>query len=363
MSRLSVALVEDNDGDALIIEELFDDRDPGGAIELTRATSISELDAVLADGLRPDCVLLDLGLPDAAGTQAVEAVARRAPDLPIVVLTGSNDPDLARDALRAGAQDYLVKGAALDEEVARRAIRYAIERAGQLRALRASRRELRDFAHRVAHDLKSPLSVVIGLLDLLRQQEAPDEQVAGLYEMAARSSQRLVEMVDRLLEYADTAGSDSMLAPVGLDTIVEWVRETLGATLDDVTLEIDGLLPKVHANEVGLRHVFLNLISNSIQYAHPERAAEIVIRVVDESTERVVIAVSDNGRGIPDEHRPSIFDAGYRVADDEHGTGLGLATVRRTVELVGGSVAVDDGPSGVGTTFHLTLPTHPVATT
>ena len=181
----TILLVEDNDGDALILEELFDDGHVDGPVELIRATSIADALRALTEGADPVCALVDLGLPDAIGTDAVEALSAAAPELPIVVLTGSDDPELARDALRAGAQDYLVKGTELDEEVTRRAVRYAVDRASTLRALHASRRELRDFAHRVAHDLKSPMSVVLGSLDLL-QHSRPDDENAELYDMLGR---------------------------------------------------------------------------------------------------------------------------------------------------------------------------------
>lgn len=350
-----VLLVEDNDGDALIIEELFSDRDAGGPVGISRAGSIAETADLLQAGPEPACVLLDLGLPDAFGTEAVEAVASMAPDLPIVVLTGSNDPELAADALRAGAQDYLVKGATLDEEVARRAIRYAIERAAQMQALRASRAELRDFAHRVAHDLKSPMSVVIGSLDLL-QRTRPEGEDSGMYEILARSSHRLVEMVDRLLEYADTAGSDQMLSTVHLDTVLEWVVETLDRTLDGVELVVDSPLPHVHANEVGLRHVFLNLVTNSIKFADPARPPRIEIAPGDPAGDLVTVTVTDNGRGIAPEHRRSVFGAGYRIDESEPGTGLGLATVQRTISLMGGTVSIEDPPDGGGTRFRIALP-------
>ncbi len=349
----TLLVVEDNDGDALIIEELFSDHDIGGPMRIERCDSIAAARALLEAGFAPDCALLDLGLPDAVGTEGVEALTAVAPELPIVVLTGSNDPELAGEAFRAGAQDYLVKGPALDEEIARRTIRYSIDRSAQVRALRASRRELRDFAHRVAHDLKSPMAVVLGALELL-QRSRPDGQDPAPYEMLARSGGRLVEMVDRLLEYADTAGSDEMLTTVDLDLVLEWVVQTLDSSLDDVDLEIRGPLGSVHANEVGLRHVFLNLITNSIKYAHPQRRPSVVVEseCADDS---ILIAVRDNGIGIPPDQRSAVFTAGFRIDDTEPGTGLGLATVRRTMQLVGGAVSLEDGPDGVGSTFRLRL--------
>lgn len=349
----TILLVEDNDGDALILEELFDDNHVDGPVDLVRAASVAEALQALTEGSDPVCALVDLGLPDAIGTDAVDALSTASPELPIVVLTGSDDPGLAREALRAGAQDYLVKGADLDEEVTRRAVRYAIDRASTLRALQASRRELRDFAHRVAHDLKSPMSVVLGSLDLLQASRADDEN-ADLYDMLGRSSRRLVEMVDRLLEYADTAGSDEMLGPVRLDDVVAWVIETLAASLDGVTLQVEAPLPTVHGNEVGLRHVLLNLITNAIKFSAPERAAAITISASSAGPDDgVTVAVTDNGRGIPADERHAVFGAGFRIDDSEPGTGLGLATVQRTMQLVGGRVRIDDGPDGVGTTFLL----------
>lgn len=355
---IDILLVEDNDGDALIIEELFTDTDVGGAVHVSRAGSIADAARALQEGPDPACLLLDLGLPDAVGTEAVEAMTSMAPRLPIVVLTGSNDPELASEALRAGAQDYLVKGASLDEEVARRAIRYAVDRASQLQALRASRAELRDFSHRVAHDLKSPMSVVIGSIDLL-QRSRPDDADTGLYDMLARSSQRLVEMVDRLLEYADTAGTDEMLATVDLEVVLAWVTETLDTALDGVDLMVVSPLPRVHANEVGLRHVFLNLVTNSVKFADPGRPPRIEIASSpssDDEGDVAVVTVTDNGRGIAPEHRRSVFGAGYRIDEAEPGTGLGLATVQRTVGLMGGHVTIEDPPDGGGTRFRILLP-------
>lgn len=121
---LTLLLVEDDRGDALLVEELVADADID--IELTWAPSMADAERELAL-TRPDCVLLDLNLPDASGIAALDRVAKCGPDIPIVVLTGLNDEHFGASALASGAQDYLVKGR-VEGEVLRRALLYAIER-------------------------------------------------------------------------------------------------------------------------------------------------------------------------------------------------------------------------------------------
>jgi serine phosphatase RsbU (regulator of sigma subunit) len=115
-------LVEDDDGDALLVREMLADSLPGALVERV---------ATLADAVRraPDaeCVLLDVGLPDAEGARAVEMVAAAAPHAAVVVLTGADSERLGVASVMAGAQDYLVKGR-VDDQLLVRSLRYAIER-------------------------------------------------------------------------------------------------------------------------------------------------------------------------------------------------------------------------------------------
>src|ERR1700754_1809629 len=104
---LSVLLVEDDRGDALLVEELVVDADID--IELAWAPSMAAAEREMALS-RPDCVLLDLNLPDANGIAALDRVATFDANVPIVVLTGLNDEHFGVSALASGAQDYLVKG-------------------------------------------------------------------------------------------------------------------------------------------------------------------------------------------------------------------------------------------------------------
>ncbi|MDQ3406462.1 MAG: SpoIIE family protein phosphatase [Actinomycetota bacterium] len=117
-----VLLVEDDAGDALLVEELL--ADVGARIQLTRAHSITEAQAMLEG---QDCVLLDLGLPDASGLQALKRLEDAPGDVAVVVLTGLADEQQGVAAVAAGAQDYLVKGQ-VDGDLLARVIRYAVER-------------------------------------------------------------------------------------------------------------------------------------------------------------------------------------------------------------------------------------------
>jgi CheY-like chemotaxis protein len=124
MPHLSVLLVEDDRADALLVEELI--ADSAVEIDFAWTPSLSDAEQELARN-RPDCVLLDLNLPDANGIDALERICNADPAIPIVVLTGLNDEHFGISAVASGAQDYLVKGR-VDPETLRRSLLYAIER-------------------------------------------------------------------------------------------------------------------------------------------------------------------------------------------------------------------------------------------
>jgi len=120
--QLRILLVEDDDGDALLIEELLDEA--GAGVEVRRARLLADA-RKLASGV--ECVLLDLGLPDSRGLDGLRWLLEQEPDATVVVLTGLSDEYLGAEAVRAGAQDYLVKGEVTGKLLSR-VIRYAMER-------------------------------------------------------------------------------------------------------------------------------------------------------------------------------------------------------------------------------------------
>src|ERR1700677_3110885 len=120
--QIRVLLVEDDDGDAFLVEELL--REAGGGVEVQRVRLLAEARKPIRDA---GCVLLDLGLPDSQGLDGLRWLLREQPDVAVVVLTGLADEYLGEQAVKAGAQDYLVKGD-VSGKLLLRVIRYAMER-------------------------------------------------------------------------------------------------------------------------------------------------------------------------------------------------------------------------------------------
>jgi serine phosphatase RsbU (regulator of sigma subunit) len=122
VEQVRILLVEDDDGDAFLIDELL--RETGGEVAVQRARLLADARKLVSGAT---CVLLDLGLPDSTGLQGLRSLLRQEPDATIVVLTGLADEYLGEEAVRAGAQDYVVKGD-VTGKLLRRVINYAVER-------------------------------------------------------------------------------------------------------------------------------------------------------------------------------------------------------------------------------------------
>jgi PleD family two-component response regulator len=124
-TTLRVLLVEDNAGDARLLREMFR-TEKADSFQLTHVIRMSDAETDLAKG-EVDIVLLDMGLPDAHGIETVRRAHAAAPNVPMIVLTGLEDEDLAAEAMTEGAQDYLIKGQ-IENRALPRALRHAIER-------------------------------------------------------------------------------------------------------------------------------------------------------------------------------------------------------------------------------------------
>jgi signal transduction histidine kinase len=307
---------------------------------------------------RPDCVLLDYRLPGADGLELLHALADPAGDIavPVVMLTGSGTEPIAVEAMKRGASDYLAKESA-DPESLHRAVQHAIERAGWRRSLADRQEELRQFAYTAAHDLRSPLNQVSTFCQLLgdAQAEGDRERSAEYLGHIDAAVRRMSDLIDSLLAYAEHGWSAAPTEPVDLETTLAEVRAGLEARLRETgaVLEHDPL-PVVLGHGISLQRLFQNLLANAIKF-HGERPPRIRVRNLPvESGAHLVF--EDGGIGIPVQHRQVVFEPFRRLHGKGHyeGSGLGLAICKRIASRHGGTIWVEEAPTG-GAAIHVRL--------
>lgn len=341
---ISILLVEDNPADAELVTELLQEVDSAD-FKVTRAGRLSEALSSLDDNSQA-CLLLDLGLPDAQGIESVISIRSMHPNLPIVVLTGRDDEQTGIEALREGAQDYLVKGR-VDGDTISRAVRYSIER----KRLDAAKSE---FIARAAHELRTPLAVLAGLGETLgeRYADLSEERIAQGMAALARQGQRARALISNLLDLSQLElGKLSFHShPVPLGAVVTQALEGMDSSAPEIESTIDPDL-KVVADPARLEQILVNLFTNVVKYGGGRAA---VTATADDG--RVQMRVSDQGEGVPEDVQPRLFEPFARGSNtsEAEGSGLGLPISRGLAESMGGDLSYEGGSGGA--VFVLDLP-------
>jgi light-regulated signal transduction histidine kinase (bacteriophytochrome) len=225
--------------------------------------------------------------------------------------------------------------------------------------LARANRELEEFAYVASHDLKSPLLVVLGFLDLLERtkSEQLDDDAKSYLSAALRGAGRMEELIDDLLSYSRIGRSDRDCQYVDLFSIIADVIAERAEQIDAVGAKVNvGRLPSILASPVMLRQLCDNLISNALKFRREGHPPEITIDAVNLHGEWL-IRVIDNGVGIPAPERDTIFTMFCRLrqTEDRPGSGVGLAICHRVVQAHGGRLWVEDGADG-GAALCFTLP-------
>lgn len=337
-AELTILLVEDNLGDARLFEHHLETASSGSfpAATVEHVESLVEAtDRLKTDDY--DLVLLDLGLPDSTGLDTLDQYtdlvfeSEEVAAVPVIVLTGLRDDSAAIEAIERGAQDYLVKDD-VDASVLHRAVRYALERHAQQQELRRQNERLEQFASVVSHDLRNPLSVAKGHIEMVEDDHA---------EVIERNLDRMETIIADVLTLAREGRSVEDVEPVDLKTLLEtcWKNvETASARLSIVD-EFS-----IMADESRCRQLFENLIRNSIE--HGDDGVEIRVGRLDDG-----FYFEDTGPGIPADEREQIFEAGYTTNQD--GTGFGLNIVKEIATAHGWEIRATEGADG-GARFECT---------
>ena len=266
--RLSLLLIEDDRADAVLVQELI--ADSVAEIRVAWAPSMAHAEGVLARE-RPDCVLLDLHLPDATGFDGIARIAERDATLPVVVLTGLNDEQFGVSAVASGAQDYLVKGR-VEPDVLRRTLLYAIERKrAELIAvdLHASDLRAQENARLERGLLPSPLLLEGSEVSVVTRYRPSrtNALLGGDFYDVVQTPDRTVHIV-----IGDVAGHGPDEAALGVALRIAWRTLTLSGVHGEAAMrQLERIL---HAEGPG-RGIFATMLSLAVG---PDRPQVITVR-------------------------------------------------------------------------------------
>jgi signal transduction histidine kinase len=231
-------------------------------------------------------------------------------------------------------------------------IRVALQRA------EASNRDLEQFAAVAAHDLKSPLATISSFLQLLmdESQERLEKESLEYINLMKRAAERMRSLIDRLLEYARLSKLDKPFQSVNMNDAVNSAVQNLNDTIEKTDAKVTwDHLPIVNGDKDLLIQLFQNLIANSIKF-HGVQPPRIHIDFKSQDG-MALFSLKDNGIGFDPKDKEEIF-ALYKKLRGEaeyQGTGIGLATCRKVVELHGGRIWAES-TLGSGSVFYFTLP-------
>ncbi|MDO3409827.1 HAMP domain-containing sensor histidine kinase [Saccharibacillus sp. CPCC 101409] len=262
----------------------------------------------------------------------------------LLVVTG--EPELRR--LLTGINDLIDRAAGLAADYAR------------------SGQSMRRMLSNVSHDLKTPLTVILGYAEVL--ERSPDLSEDERRAMLAQVYRKTLEVHERINAFFDLSKleADDYNLPLSVIDAAEVCRHRILGYFDLLTergFEVEIALPEhpvwIYANEEALSRILDNLLSNAVRYGADGRFLGLRLRA---SAEQVVIEVADRGRGIPAAEQANVFERMYTLEDSRsrnlQGSGIGLAIVKRLTERLGGSVTLESEPAR-STVFALAFPASP----
>ncbi len=345
---------------------------------LEEAESLEEAIAICSSD-PPNCVLLDYNLPDGSGSELITSITRSggALSIPVVMITGQGSEEIAVEAMKSGATDYLVKGQ-IDGPRLHHTVATAIRKAAMERTIEEQRKRQEQLTREVAelsaklsksaelaaigelsaelaHQLGNPLAAAMSTVRRLSQRasENGDPELETMSEQLVSVLSRMNRTVVDIRRIFKTSRT-SMAPPVpySLKEQLDAVCALFAQQFSTYHLEqrIEPSLPQIVGHPSDVQHAILNLLENAVQAAGEHGTITVDARLI---ADRVVLRISDSGPGVPKELVSKIFEPFYSNRFD--GTGLGLSLVKRNIEKDGASIRVDTSSMG-GALFEITFP-------
>ncbi len=325
-------------------------------------------------------LLLDVMMPDISGLELMVPALAKNPDMACIIITGYATVEMAVEAMKLGADDFVAKPFSDDH------LLLAIERSLEKKRLHAEARRLQrieedaqrltqekamleeldriksSFMRQVAHELRAPVAAIESFMYLLLDGYGSPEERKGMQRRAAERAHELLVLVDDLLLLSRLKDThrDQVRESVSMEDVLHQVLDLQRATAQEkrIAVQVDiQPCPALQGNPAHITQLWTNLINNAIKYT-PE-GGRVAVRLSPGDGPTVEGQVSDTGIGISQDDLPQLFQEFFRTRQaksfTQQGTGLGLSIVRRIVEEHGGQISVES-ELGKGTRFSFWLP-------
>jgi signal transduction histidine kinase len=309
---------------------------------------------------RPDVILSDHSLPQFDSFEALKLFKLKKLNIPFILVTGTVSEEFAVKCLKMGADDYISK-ANLNRLAT--AIKHALkkketekERDEAIKKLTAKIKDLDTFIYKASHDLKGPLSSMIGLINLAKH-EIKDDVSLGYFNMLEQSTRNLDNILIDLLAITRINQEKISSEKIDFEKIVSDIFLSLEHLDNSKTLEFKkDIKPDIqfYGDSKMISSVLQNLVHNAINYRRMIKESFVSVKIFY-TDGNLIIEVSDNGTGVPKDLQSKIFDMFYRGNTQSKGSGLGLYIVRTAIEKMLGHIDLKSEPAK-GSTFRITLP-------
>ena len=362
---INLLLVEDAPSDCHFLKQALSDCSEIMNFNVETTQNLSETLEHL-NSRNFDIILLDMELPDSSGIDTVEKIHSKSPHTPVLVIVEPLDEKTAVEAIKKGADDYLIKGK-IFKDLLGRSIYYALERrkeqnraekklAKLIEDLQSVNKELKDFAYVVSHDLKAPLRAIKNLADWLATDYTDKLGQDGKEQMDLLISRvdRMHKLIDGVLQYSRIGRIKEHPVYIDLNELIPKIIETLDPAAN-IKIEVKNQLPTIFAEQSRIFQIFQNLLSNAIKYMDKPNGQIEVASTEEDGYWK--FAVTDNGKGIEPKNFEKIFQIFQTLIprDQMESTGVGLTIVKKIVETCDGKIWVES-QFGIGSTFCFTLP-------
>ena len=370
-NKASVLIVDDNPINLDLLYVYFDQASFEVLIAEDGESAIEQVQYA-----KPDIILLDVMMPNLDGFETCRRLKNNSEtkDIPIIFMTALSDTADKIRGFEAGAVDYITKPLQHDEVLARVTTHLTIERLKkdlqeqniQLqqeisqrkrveKELLARNEELDAFAGTVAHDLKTPLQLIIGRAELIET----DDQLAEKYRQdlgkLSHAAKQMNRTIEALLLFARIRDTDISLMPVDTKLIIERSLDRITHMITEYQAEFDlpASWPVGLGYEPWIEEIWVNYLSNAIKYGG--RPPQIELGAKLEMDGFVQFWIRDNGKGFSSEEQAKLFTEFTQLNNiKSEGYGLGLSIVQRIVQKLGGQVGVES-QIGQGSTFSFSL--------